>query len=1267
MTNIVGQSIGHYQILERIGEGGMAIVYKAFDTELEREVAIKFIRGEIFGVENAEITFKRFKREARLLAKLSHPNILTLLDHDQYEGQLYIVTSYIPGGSLRARLGKPLPWQEAVRLLIPIAQALEYAHNLNILHRDIKPANILLSSGGIPVLADFGIAKVLESEVTRDLSEITQTDPSHLTLSGVGIGTPDYMAPEQGYGKADYRSDIYSLGVVFYELVTGRRPFVANTPLAVLLMHITDPLPPPHEFVLDLPIEVENIIFKALAKQPEDRYQKMADFVEAICQTAKMYEEGLRLRAINLEKDENWGDALKAWHEVLAFEPEDQLAIQSGIEHIQLMRDLAGVYGEAKGAMAQKEYGRAIKLLKDIVAKEATYKDASSLLSQTVKIQRSQASLLEKDEKWDEALKIWHEQLAREPEDYLAIEAEIERIQRMQELASMYDEARGAMSQQDYDLAIKLLKDIIARDETYKDVLSLLMRASKLRRTSQQSVRRNKWMWIALGVCCVIALVFLTVITSPKLVGTITSSNTTDKDLGIGSTLMSHIDSMTMVYVPKGDFTMGSENFGDDEKPAHNVYLNAFWIDRTEVTNLMYSKCVLAGICKPPVEGKDHYYGNSQYDNYPVVLVSWDDANTYCEWAGRRLPSEAEWEKAARGVDERVYPWGNQTPDSSLMNFGDPGGHITEVGLYTAGASPYGVLDMAGNVWEWTKSLYRPYPYKADDGREDMQNRGRRVLRSGSFFDASNDARVTYRNGGSDDSLPDQRSPSLGFRCIMMTPAISENMSPVSPEMKVATNTSSAINELTTSTSAEQIHAFADPILSSITKRSPMLYEDFSYAFNGWPVGSTDNGDKWGYTDETYSIVVTNLYRNDKGDPCLDLTPKYQPPFSDFVLEVDAKFIFGTAGNWHLLLGNIQPIPQGSDNTTYSINFSPAGTFNFNENQTNIVEGQASSAFGSGMGVNRVTIIIQGKGIAAYINEEPLFLVKNVALQNDMQEIAFGACNDESEDSPLEVRFDNLKVWDITNLSSYVTTPTPGAYNMVGADGATLVYVPEGNFIMGTDNGDLDEKPAHTVYLDAFWIDQTEVTNKMYAKCVDAGTCAEPTFASSNTHSSYYGNTAFDEFPVIHVNWEMAKTYCEWAGRRLPTEAEWEKAARGTDQRMYPWGNEKPDSSLLNYSNLVGDMTMVKSYPNGVSPYGAYDMAGNVWEWVSSLYQPYPYSAAHGREDVNNSGSRVLRGGSWYDYDSNVRSVYRRRSVPSDKPMGVNYGDIGFRCVLSFP
>jgi serine/threonine-protein kinase len=212
---------------------------------------------------------------------------------------------------------------------------------------------------------------------------------------------------------------------------------------------------------------------------------------------------------------------------------------------------------------------------------------------------------------------------------------------------------------------------------------------------------------------------------------------------------------------------------------------------------------------------------------------------------------------------------------------------------------------------------------------------------------------------------------------------------------------------------------------------------------------------------------------------------------------------------------------------------------------------------------------------------------------------------------------------------------------------------------MGRDNGSLYEKPAHTVALDAFWIDQTEVTNAMYAKCVGEGICKEPTNKSSYTHLNSYGNSEFDTYPVVYVGWNMAQTYCEWAGRRLPTEAEWEKAARGTDGRTYPWGNEAPNKELLNYGNNIGDTIAVGSYANGISPYGAYDMAGNVWEWVSDWYDVYPGGDASASTSFGQT-YRVLRGGSWDVYDVVARSALRYYFTPS------YIGNvIGFRCARS--
>ena len=207
---------------------------------------------------------------------------------------------------------------------------------------------------------------------------------------------------------------------------------------------------------------------------------------------------------------------------------------------------------------------------------------------------------------------------------------------------------------------------------------------------------------------------------------------------------------------------------------------------------------------------------------------------------------------------------------------------------------------------------------------------------------------------------------------------------------------------------------------------------------------------------------------------------------------------------------------------------------------------------------------------------------------------------------------------------------------MIGEKGETLVYVPAGEFTMGSDTGDSDDTPVHTVYLDAFWIDQTEVTNKQYQACVDAGTCEPPSSTSSYTHPSYYGNSEFDNYPVIYVNWDKANRYCEvWAGGDLPTEAQWEKAARGTDKRTYPWG-EDIDCDKANYQiDCIGDTSPVRSYESGKSPYNAYDMAGNVWEWVNDYYQSDYYATVGGNASnplgPESGQYRVLRGGSWDD------------------------------------
>ncbi len=247
------------------------------------------------------------------------------------------------------------------------------------------------------------------------------------------------------------------------------------------------------------------------------------------------------------------------------------------------------------------------------------------------------------------------------------------------------------------------------------------------------------------------------------------------------------------------------------------------------------------------------------------------------------------------------------------------------------------------------------------------------------------------------------------------------------------------------------------------------------------------------------------------------------------------------------------------------------------------------------------------------------------------------------------------------------TTPPSfgiGATQISPKDGMVQAFVPAGDFLMGSNNAIdsqaySDELPQHTVYLDAFWIDRSEVTNAQYAQCVGAGQCTPPAKTRSSSRSSYYGEAQYASYPVIYVDWNQAQAYCAWAGRRLPSEAEWEKAARGTDGRIYPWGNAAPDQSRLNYNQNIGDTTAVGSYPSGASPYGALDMAGNVWEWVNDWYSNsyYQNSPARNPAGPDAGTARVLRGGAWDRDGRHVRSASRYANFPQ-----YSYNYLGFRC-----
>ena len=634
MQKLIGQSLGRYHVLEKIGEGGMATVYKAYDTRLERDVALKIIRKEAFSQEVIERILKRFEREAKALSKLTHPNIVPIIDFGDEGGSPYLVMPLIDGGTLKKELEKKAySGYEAALLLHPIARALEYAHTRGILHRDVKPSNILITDNGDPMLSDFGVAKILE-----------EGEGATLTGTGVGLGTPEYMAPEQWVGKATAASDQYSLGVVFYEMVTSRRPFSAETPAAVLLKQATEPLPRPKEIVPGLADRVEKVLFKSLAKREEDRYPNMGEFATALkkLETGEADVDGLQKPPSIVEK------SFINQPETYATLDQFETGLQSP-KHQVPRTPPEPATGKGKGNLGGKiALGVAgIGILVLLIG----------------------------------AVSGW-----------------------------FAPKRAPAMTSAATDTAAP---------------------ATKAPTSTKPAATKTPAATPTLAVV----------------------------------TQVSSKDGMVMVYVPAGEFSMGSDEGDDDEQPVHTVYLDAYWIDQTEVTNAMYEKCVAAGVCSKPAKSQSYtrasYYGNPTYADYPVIYVNWYQAEEYCQWAGRELPTEAQWEKAARGTDGRTFPWGNATPTSDLANFNSNIGDTTEVGSYPDGASPYGALDMAGNVWEWVADWQGDYPSGMVSNPMGPASGEYRVLRGGSWDNNEGLIRSADRDG----DYPSCANRNNGFRC----------------------------------------------------------------------------------------------------------------------------------------------------------------------------------------------------------------------------------------------------------------------------------------------------------------------------------------------------------------------------------------------------------------------------------------------------------------------------------------------------------------------
>jgi len=617
MLDLVGQRLGQYRIEARVARGATSTIYKAYQEKLDRYVAIKVLSPHFIDEPGF---LDRFNQEARAVARLDHPNILPVYDFDQVGEIVYIVMKYVTTGTLRHVMNGPLDLPYTIEIVTQVGLALGYAHRQGVVHRDIKPGNILIADNNWALLTDFGLAKILEGN-------------QRLTRTGTGVGTPEYMSPEQAQGKpTDGRADLYSLGAMLYEMLTGHLPFESESGIAVALKHVSDPVKPPRIYQPDLLPAVEQVIMTALEKDPDRRYPTAEAMLTALTRAAA------------------------------------PIFTSSAIE---------------QPAAAAQPIGEPIP-------------------------EKSQLSL---------------------------------------NLAATWIAVRHWISGR------RAIGAVLAA--------FLIM------------------------VLCFALLPYFTPTYSPAALATPTPTDKTalaSAPVTVNPVLTTTADAVPavtatqnisipagMVLVPAGSFTMGAVSgaFDTDETPPHAVNLGAYYIDAVEVTNAQFARFVKGSGYQTDAEQAGdsttwRSFNSADRQRFPVIFVSWNDAARYCAWVGKRLPTEAEWEKAARGAGKRIYPWGN-TFNSAYANTVDSGvGQPVAVAARSA-QSPYGIYDTVGNVWEYVRDWYGG-GYYTDSPKANPRGPTAgpfKVIRGGSFKTPPDRATTTAREKIS----PDSRGDDVGFRC----------------------------------------------------------------------------------------------------------------------------------------------------------------------------------------------------------------------------------------------------------------------------------------------------------------------------------------------------------------------------------------------------------------------------------------------------------------------------------------------------------------------
>ncbi|MCP4361084.1 MAG: protein kinase [Chloroflexi bacterium] len=733
---LLGQNLDEYQLGELLGQGGMARIYRGYDVRLDRTVAIKVIDATY----RADTEYRaRFEREAQAIARLEHPHIVRLYRYGEVSGLFYMAMQFIDGRDLKTHLaeyrtnGEFIPPEEASRIIREVCQALDYAHSKGIIHRDVKPSNIMLDEEGHAYLTDFGLALLTGTETKGEI-----------------FGSPHFIAPEQAVSSSGAvpQSDFYAMGVILYQMFTGKLPFDSDEPLDIAMMHLSDEPPPPREIRPELDLALEGVILMALDKKPSKRPLNGLELADALDRVLKI--EAEMTPFMPLQPVTAVSSSANATVAPIPDKKRDLPPIPAAV-----------VVGPGKQTVTPTMSAPETAL--DKAQGRSSWRGCLAFLTFVVAMIVMLVAIL---------AGFAYFGLGVTPQHVSCLTGGAGCPPTL--TPTLTPTATSTLppsptltltpTPQPTDTAAATHTSVSIAAVPEEDATPSLTPTPPATPTS-------------------------TLTPSPTNTPTITPTPS-PTPLIFGKR---EEDDMRMVLIPATTFTMGAqvddEMAETDEFAAHPVTLDSYYMDLTEVTVAQYAhfltemegyvgKCngflclathfeTINSYLTDELEG---YIPRAGFADYPINNVTWHGADAYCRWVGGRLPTEAEWEFAARGGDGRLYPWGDVLPDDNLAVFGETTfDALQPVNNLSAGAAPFGLYHMAGNVREWVQDGYDPIYYDIGPPENPtgptVNNYDDHVLRGGGYRSAAADLRTTNREF--ERATEFQGIPDVGFRCVV--------------------------------------------------------------------------------------------------------------------------------------------------------------------------------------------------------------------------------------------------------------------------------------------------------------------------------------------------------------------------------------------------------------------------------------------------------------------------------------------------------------------